>query len=1048
MPGKILFVVLIWWILAGAQDFIPISLYNWKGETFKAQQVVQRGDSLFLLSENNSICVFNTRNYRMTYYSFPQQKFKLSDVQHVEVRNNGEFLLTTSKGLFTYSIPTGQCRLLNPLIPDEKLVMSRAFEQYVFILLTNRLLLYDGKTVKGISIQRPGVIKHFRQIVLSDEGEIWLLGDEGVLQISGDRQILYSRNNLFREKLLLMYKSNAGHLFLMTQKNIWRWGEAGWKQMAKFKEGNRIFVDYMGMPWVYGEGSLYIYDKGTMVPVQIPRVVLDSRILGMFLNSRFELFVVTPEQIFLFRNFMYSRQQISGHLFNKSKTLLKLSTWQLFPELFHTLQKSFPEYSRTEKTEFLNSEIDYYLATQKGNGDFREMIEQTLELEKESTQKAFPVLLRTLFFQSDPEMAIYYQQKQTQQVTRPTQIVDETYELGRLYHLNGNPELAYTIFQNLVEKYSISSPSTDWILLYLARHTQQANQAEKYWEFLNKNAHNPVVVSFCRFHNYASFARNYVLKHVDSVLKVQSYPADVSVSSFCADENGVWFVNTNNQLYFLDPSTGEQKRIPQGSQTVKAISTRIGVLVLKRNGGVRLATPERVQPLNPNPAGSENVLDIWVNQGTPFLHTFKRIYYFDGELGTWRNVLLPQMIRGFDLIKILPGLNQGWYVVTTNNVYVMNPENSQVESLSLPGEIIRIFDVVSEGATGMYFATNAGLYHFMDNQWQKVTPSDGYWGEKVRKLEGRFSPGLLLVPADSTVYLKIKNLWLCENVLQQDTINTVIDATLAPNGDVWMYTPQGFRLWKRAQADGNNIALNAIRTADFLWKNQQYQKLVTYLDRFTVHPLLEQWAHEFRARSYLQLQKYDEAYEEYRLGLKLNKKNPWINDTTLIALMYAFHQAGSWDNLLKTADLFMENFPQSRHLKFMHRMLFRAAMEGNWDANLSHRLKMVQWLVAHDANGTKNARLQRLYHVMLMRYYYGKHTGAVQFLEKATQLLPDSDYALFWQYLILQERKETMKPDLLQEQIRTFMEPISDRYLRKLYGRLLMESWLLGVFHS
>ncbi len=1043
---KAIFLLLFFWITwAGAKSYLPIALYDWNGASFKIRTAAQYGDSLYLFTDRRMVAIFDTRTYEMHFYNFQLPDFDWDKVYHMEVFHPDELLLCSDKGLFKLSIPQQQVDLLQPGFSREKPVMTRKFGEYIFVLYSDGLVVGDGKSWKKITIQRPGVIKKYRQLVLSASGDIWLLGDEGVLQISRERQILYSRNNLFREKLLMLQKSVLGELVLLTQKNIWSWSGEKWKHLARYKEGNRLFIDMMGIPWVYGDGSFYMFDKGTMVPIRMPGVVKDARVQEVFVNSRNDMFFLAPEQIFAFHNFVYQPEKISSLLMVKGKQLLKWGTWQFFPRVFRQMEAGYESFSLSEKKDFWDSKLNYFF-TGGMNYSPEDVIRHTMELEKNTPEKRSPEFVRTLLFQKDPDLAIYYQKKLSQTVTRPTQIVEETYQLGHLYQLNEQPGLAFAVFQTLLNTYSISSRSTDWMLLYLAQHSQKEEDTRRYWEVLRKNGKNPVVISYARFADYASFARRYVLQRADTIMDVQQFPWALNYQSLCASNEGLWVVSSTGELKQYDPASGESRRIPRGRGMKKVISTRLGVLALTRSGQVKRVTPEGVQALEPPPGNRQQILDIWVDETIPFLRTRKTVFYFDMTNGQWKQMQLPVMIQGFDIIKILPGLEGVWYVVTANAVYAFYPGTSRMESLSLPGEVIRIFDAISQEAEGVYFVTNAGLYQFVDGKWRSISPRQGYWGQKTRKLEASFSGDILLALADSTVHLRIKNIWLSSHVLPESEDPPVLDAALTPEGDVYLVSPDTVRLWRRGKSDMYNVALNAIRTAHYLWENNLLEELSVFLERFTNHPLLEQWSHEFRARTLLHLKKYDDAYEEYRLGLKLNKKNPWISDTTCLALMYSFIQEGSWKNVLKTAGLILKNFPHTSYRRFLNELLLQAALEGEWENDLPRRLKLVQWLVEHDTDAAKNLRLLRWYHILLLRHYFTGKSDALQFLEAATQLLPESEYTPMWQYLIYRQKQKTMPGNTFYSQVRELMNETGEKFLKSLYGELVMESWLKTIF--
>lgn len=978
------------------ERFMVSTFFSPKGKPIEIKLHKQIGDTIYLLGTHGEFISVSLSSAGQHYAKWYEEMLDPDDVTDFTVIRGGrDVYLATEKGLYFYQPGQYQPKVSNNKLPKAKMAHVYARGDELFLLYTNRLILVKGNVWWDINIPNGNVLDDFKKFIVDANGVNWLLGEKGIIRLNDKKASIYSKRRPFKSYPVDVIRAKTGDLFLKTDDNLLRWfnSDNKWYNLThtSIPDGN-IFIDPLSHLFLFDEDNLYSFEGGQFKPVQLPDFIKDEGILGIYHNNFDRIYIVTSRSLVT----VFTSSLIVDKVLNKYLPLYvaNLRTGQdPFSGLLGKIFQNVRFFSDPQKNTYFRELADRGMEGERLSVRLEQILSNLPQNNRKKLQKEIELAL----LQEAPDLAVYLQNKILKNITMPDEIINGYYDLAQIYSATGQKEFEQAVYRKVRNMFSGGSASYGWMMLHLAEAAPDQKENE-YWQYLKEHTRDPILRTLVKDHYYETYTEKQIFAKANASTDIIQAAAPFRIKKIAADENGAWLLGQNSKLRYLDRQTGQINgpRIRKSASDI--IASDVGTIVLLRNGYLNLVTADGLQKLQPYPPLNGAVQNIWSAMGMPVIKLKKYVYYFTND--KWNKFRLPSEITNYRFLKVLPADGNTWLLFTPTKIYSLDIGSGAIQGLQIPVSVITIFDARKNTSGGFYIATNDGLYHLLDEQWQKLDQRDGFWGSSVKSLAYVKKRNILLANSDSTVYLHLKNQWhtLHGTNYPAEQIALALDGTAYWSLDKTVY------IWKRSAADETDMALNANRTAAYLYHNKMYDDLVKFLSKLTSSKSMSQWAYEFLGRTYLQQKKYSSAYEQYYMGAKLNRNNPWITDSEFAALGWQLFEKGSWDNALKCGRFVVKNYAQSKIKTYLFKFFYKKTTSGVLSQHLTERLEILKWLKQTSGKILPAEELDRYLNVMLiLQYKIGlkKKKPNIMNLAKAVQTFPNSPYKNLWQYYII-----------------------------------------------
>lgn len=1044
--------------LPALPNSLATAFYTADGNEIEVKMACEKGDSLFLLGSNEELIIASLSPLTYTVYQLDREILKTDQIRDFVATKNSKIYFATEKGLYFLEQPDRKPEILDETLPVENLRQVVKFESYLVLLYKDRVIVHNGTVWKDFDVPYREAVKEFKKALIGPDGSLWVLGEKGIFRVRGSDNMLYTKNKGFENTPIDIITDSEGNLYVLTEDFLWMNRGAKWRKIASVTSKGKLFIDQMDVPWIYESNKIYLYEMGSMVPIQFPELAAKEGILALFHNGIDHLYFLTSHHLLTTTNKPNSLSAVLEKKIQMYAPVLDVGFMEPFREDIFRVQSRLEDMNDTQQKDFLNKILFARLQRNYDPENLKFFYNAIRDWKDPNHYKSLLHKIEFDALQSDPEFSIYTQQKILKKVTRPEEIIREYYNLAELYDLMEQQEMAQAIYRQINHKFSVNTPELDWVLYSLVNHSPNNDNEEVYWQKLKSKKRNPIVQTYIKFHQYQDYTRNYYLKQVDSLVSYRFVDANNRFRSIWAAQTGAWMSSAKGRLYYIPADSVHLQPVRKPAGIVKIIQTVLGNIALLSNGRLEKVGVEGFERLEPYPSLSTRIQNIWSNAGIPVIKLKRQIVYFDEESGAWETIRIPREVYQFNFLNAVPYQENEWILIASTKIYKLavpdasargGPTEHIVEGLQVPSDVITIYDGARDNLGGIYLATNAGLYYFFEDKWKKIDRVEGFWGQKVFSVEYNKSSNSLIAMADSMAYLRLGESWISFEDPKKNLTPPVHQVALSDDGTAYILNADGIYIWYRHPADEIKIALQANNTAHYLWNYEKYDELTGYLNRLTSRNGLSNWAYEFLGRVNFQQQQYRYAYEQYRIGAMLQLNNPWITDSTFVALAHSLFEKGAWEYALQCGQFIVKNYPDSKLIPYLTEYFFQRATSGIFDRYLTERLKILNWLITIPGATVPRAEMIKYYHTLMMRYYWQsveQNNPDVSWFRKSLEVVQDPAYTTVWNYYIAEYLINQQQYQQAMQALEGALQKVVNLKVRLALGRLWLQAYLHNLF--
>ncbi len=1032
-----------------AREFETIRMVNHRGEVSKVHLVSRVKDQLYLVSEKETIYRFDLTHRRLSRLLLSMQSLK--EMEHFVALSKTYLLFSKKDKLFAVELPKLYLKELQPPVPGA--VINHLFRldaSTAILTYQDRVVLFQPEGGLTVPLPLPQQIHGWSRAFPMPDGRLWLFALGTALElVPGATELQVGRHFTFSRGRSILAAGGEG-VFLLNKTKLLKIAGKSVQGYLTVKDGRGLFSDASRNVWVYGKDQLLRLPSGDLDRAErypLPFSELSS-LLYAGIDSTGDLILVSPEYLTLVHDFQKGEPGLA--IVQGLASLGEADLWCFYHSQIDRDARSLQALNQSSLLERSLSllaraclyypEVGYQLAPQlAGLPDPMERIRLARRIGKAvaGTGWAFALHLSNLqqHWTRSVEDKIRTQMDQARLLAQDT----ANFPLAALKLQEALAHYGQVIFQDNVRdsltffrlKYSPGFP--------FARH----RELESLWETLQKQTHSPLLKRFVHMHFFDRESRRVFQISQAFPTRLDTLAVREGAILATSDRDGLWLLSGKELQFFKDRVPIHTRNRNRYRQLLRwnnrALGlTRTGELqVLNINGSGKF-TPSPPQPLSRLWLAGQSL--IGMARGSK-----KHILQFESTQQNWQLVgSLPATIPSQQLLYLAP-LSGGFYLlVTPSKAYRIHPVNQTTEGISLPPQVVTIYDCVKDSRGGFYFATNSGLWYFtVTGQWNHVSRRDGLPEGDIFSLDYQFSKSVLACLGKQMAGMLDASGWILWPLNRELEPSPATRVLLDGQLNAYLLFSGGCVKWTRSQADLKNLVDRLLRLEARTPAAQRESLLMPLVQRATRIQALSQWGAAYQLRLQLMDRHYGQATDLLQVALSRGKDNPWLTPLDALVLLDLMWRDRNWPDALQAFQALSPFLNQGTVAGTAIGYLFQQLDAYGPGYFPKEKLELAIQLSRFNLSSQRKQRLERLVHQLVSRLYVERAPDLLNQLNRLLQAFPGTRYEPVWKLYTVQLLAELGRYGEAMAYLPTPDTPYPwPDALKPVFARLYWRSWL------
>ncbi|RMG66873.1 MAG: hypothetical protein D6715_05870 [Calditrichaeota bacterium] len=1051
---KPLLIFLLWPLLiwaAGdwqAREFETIRMLNHRGEVSKVHLVSRLDNQLYLLSEKETLYRFDLTNRKLNRLLISRQALK--EMDHFVALRPDYLLFSKKDQLFALHLPRLYLKEIQaPFAGQEIRHLARLNATTAILTYRDRVLVFEPEQGQFTVLPLPSQVSDWDRACPMADGSLWLFSKSAAVELLPGEDLAHpGRRFAFyhgREALL----GPDQRVFLVNEHRVLKLVGQNIQQNVELTDGRGAFSDAAGNVWIYEREALVKLPRGKMTEMQ--RLPLPFSELAPILyagtDSAGALVLVSPEYLAIVHDFQKEGEGSPAW----AKTLAQIEQNDLWCFYDREVQAALASSLQAREPGLLEKALNGLAEACLYRPQFSYAVTPLLEKLPNTAQRlqlaekiekgmsgngwAFALHLSELKqnWTRSLEDKIRFQMEQARLLAIDT----ANYPLAALKLEDAIGRYGKVIFQENLRD------SLTFLRLKYSRGFpfRRDRQKDALWEALLQRADSGLLQRFARLHYFDRVSREAFQITTQYPASLDTLAAAVTGALAAAERDGLWVRAGRSLQFFKDQVPIHARDRTRYQQLIRWNGRAIGLTATGKLNWLDVNGAGAFAPAPPEPLKA-----LWL-AGQTLVGLSRR--------GKGNILLLESPERGWQLAGSLPAeftaqpvlylapFSSGYFLlVTPAKAYRFHPVNRTAEGISLPPDIVTIYDCRKESRGGFYFATNAGLWHFnVTGEWTDISRRDGLPEGPVFSLDYLFEKSVLACLGSGMAGLLDASGWV--TIPLEPALEPAAGARIFLDGELnaWLLLPTGLVRWHRSPEDIKNLVNRLLHLDAQQGQSGSPINLMPLVQKATRIQALSQWGAAFQFRLLLLAENYRRAAELLQVELSRGSPHQWLSARDALVVLDLLRREKNWTEALQVlrqlSPLLKGDAATAAAEFFLHWI-------DDYGPGYRTREKLelaiqVSELSLGDAPYQK---LEKQVHQLVSRLFLQRDAALLNLVPRLSRAFPQSAYLPAWQLYGAEMLAEQADYQRALDLLPRFEALSSQPALKPVFGRLYWTCWL------